>query len=111
MPRTLVAKLLDEFRERAKDEERGLVRRGQANLTSREWEVLDLLCAERSTEEIAEEFVLSEETVRSHVKNVMRKLGVRSRREAVAVAMRLRQGLPPDQPDAQEGKLEARGAQ
>ncbi|MEA2278590.1 MAG: hypothetical protein QOI62_4045 [Solirubrobacteraceae bacterium] len=65
-------------------------------LTTREWEVLDLLCQHRSTDQIAEVLVLSVETVRSHVKSVLRKLDVRSRREAVAVAHRLRAGLVQD---------------
>jgi DNA-binding NarL/FixJ family response regulator len=59
-------------------------------LTPREWEVLDQLCAGRSTEQIAEEMVLATETVRSHIKNVLRKLNVGSRAEAVALAPRLR---------------------
>jgi NarL family two-component system response regulator LiaR len=65
-------------------------------LTSREWEVLDLLCQELSTDEIADRLVVSVETVRSHVKNVLRKLEVRSRREAVAAASRLRAGMIED---------------
>jgi DNA-binding NarL/FixJ family response regulator len=63
-------------------------------LTPREWEVIDLLRAGRTTEEIAADLVLSTETVRSHVKNLMKKLEVRSREEAVAVADRMR-GAPP----------------
>jgi len=59
-------------------------------LTSREWEVLDLLCGAESTDEIAEALVLSAETVRSHVKNLLRKLGVSSREQAVALAANLR---------------------
>jgi DNA-binding NarL/FixJ family response regulator len=59
-------------------------------LTAREWEVVDLLCDDRSTEDIARILVLSTETVRSHVKNILRKLDVRSRREAVAIVQRMR---------------------
>jgi len=70
-------------------------------LTTREWEVLDLLCNDRSTDEIAETLVLSVETVRSHVKAVLRKLGVRSRGEAVLAANRLRSGLVADRQDGQ----------
>jgi NarL family two-component system response regulator LiaR len=66
-------------------------------LTAREWEVVDFLCAERTTEQIADALVLSTETVRSHVKNIMRKLGVRTRGDAVAIAQRMR-GAPPDGP-------------
>jgi NarL family two-component system response regulator LiaR len=63
-------------------------------LTAREWEVIDLLKATRSTDEIAAELVLSIETVRSHVKNILRKLKVRSREEAVAAADRMRNTMP-----------------
>jgi NarL family two-component system response regulator LiaR len=62
-------------------------------ITDREWEVLDLLCEQRTTEEIAKELVLAPETVRTHVKSILRKLNVRSRREAVSAARRLR-GAP-----------------
>jgi DNA-binding NarL/FixJ family response regulator len=63
-------------------------------LTPREWEVIDLLRAGRTTEQIAEDLVLATETVRSHIKNLMRKLDVRSRGAAVAAADRMR-GVPP----------------
>jgi two-component system, NarL family, response regulator LiaR len=61
-------------------------------LTQREWEVLDLLSEQLSTDQIAERLVLSTETVRSHVKNILRKLEARSRDEAVARAHRMRGG-------------------
>lgn len=61
-------------------------------LTSREWEVLDLLCKELSTDEIADTLVVSVETVRTHVKNLLRKMGVQTRREAVEAARRLQSG-------------------
>jgi DNA-binding NarL/FixJ family response regulator len=63
-------------------------------LTAREWEVIDLLKTGKTTDEIADELVLSPETIRSHVKNILRKLGVSSRSEAVAEAQRMRGELP-----------------
>lgn len=62
-------------------------------LTPREWEILDLLSQQLDTREIAETLVLTEETVYSHVKNILRKLGVHSRREAVERARELRDPL------------------
>jgi two-component system, NarL family, response regulator LiaR len=59
-------------------------------LTPREWEVMDLICERKSTDQIAEALVLSTETVRSHVKHILRKLGARNREEAIAVADRMR---------------------
>ena len=60
-------------------------------LTAREWEVLDLMSVGRTTRQIADQLVLSNETVRTHIKNLMRKLGARSRQEAVELGARERQ--------------------
>ena len=54
-------------------------------LSAREVEVLLLLDERLDTDEIAKRLFISEHTVRSHVKNVLSKLGVSSRREAVEV--------------------------
>lgn len=54
-----------------------------ALLSAREVEVLLLLDEHLSTEEIAARLFISEHTVRSHVKSLLRKLGVSSRREAL----------------------------
>jgi DNA-binding NarL/FixJ family response regulator len=59
-------------------------------LTPREWEVIDLLAPGHSTDDIAAALVISTETVRSHVKSIMRKLEVHSRGDALAAAERLR---------------------
>ena len=56
------------------------------HLTPRQAEILRLLERGRSTRQIAEELHLSIETVRNHVRNVLRVLGVHSRLEAVAAA-------------------------
>jgi DNA-binding CsgD family transcriptional regulator len=77
-------------------------------LTAREWEVIDLLKATRSTDEIAAELVLSTETVRSHVKNILRKLKVRSREEAVAVADRIAAGQPSNEEESTRAKGDRR---
>jgi two-component system, NarL family, response regulator LiaR len=67
-------------------------------LTPREWEVIDLLDEGKTTDQIAETLVVSGETVRSHVKNILRKLEVGSREEAVAAARRMRGGPSGDGP-------------
>src|SRR4029450_7135471 len=58
-------------------------------LTARELEVLGLRAAGRSTQRIAEELVVSLDTVKKHVSHVMDKLGVANRTEAVARAREL----------------------
>ena len=54
-----------------------------AALSARELEVLLLLDEHLATDEIAQRLFISEHTVRSHVKSLLRKLGVSSRREAL----------------------------
>ncbi|MFF2383571.1 LuxR C-terminal-related transcriptional regulator [Streptomyces sp. NPDC058108] len=57
-----------------------------ATLTSREREIFDLIAAGMSNSEVAQELVLSEKTVKFHVSNLLRKLGVRSRAQAIVRA-------------------------
>jgi PAS domain S-box-containing protein len=56
------------------------------HLTPRQTEVLRLLERGRSTDQIARELHLSTETVRNHIRHLLRALDVHSRLEAVAVA-------------------------
>ena len=58
------------------------------HLTPRQSEVLRMLEHGRSTWQIAEELHVSPETVRNHIRNVLRALGVHSRLEAVTLARR-----------------------
>jgi two-component system, NarL family, nitrate/nitrite response regulator NarL len=55
-------------------------------LTSREREILEQVAAGRSNKQIAREFWLSEQTIKYHLTNVYRKLGVSSRTEAARFA-------------------------
>jgi NarL family two-component system response regulator LiaR len=90
--REMTRRLIDRYRGTA-DGAAGL-RPIKSPLTAREWEVIDLLTPDRSPEHVAETLVLSPETVRSHIKNIMRKLDVHSRVDAVAAAERLRIATP-----------------
>lgn len=60
-------------------------------LSNREFEVLSLLAQGMSNKEIAEELFISEKTVKNHVSNILRKLDVNDRTQAVITA--LKQGL------------------
>jgi two-component system, NarL family, nitrate/nitrite response regulator NarL len=67
-----------------------LIRSKFEPLTRRESEVLAMLMDGRSVERIAEASYVSENTVRSQVRGVLQKLGVKSQLEAVALASRSR---------------------
>lgn len=60
----------------------------RAPLTAREREILGLLAEGLSGARIAAHLVLSPETVRTHVRNAMAKLGASTRSQAVAIALR-----------------------
>lgn len=86
LPRTLVARLVDEFRLRSHRSTFALVRRSASDLTSREWDVLELMREGRSTAEIAAALYLSKTTVRRHVSSILKKLRVATRAEAIRAA-------------------------
>ena len=58
-------------------------------LTNREKEVFELLISNKTTKEIAKKLIISEKTVRNHISNVMQKLGVKGRANAVVELLRL----------------------
>ncbi len=58
-------------------------------LTRREKEVLALMASTATNREIAERLILGEETVRTHVKNILRKLSCTNRTQAVVEAVRM----------------------
>jgi len=89
MPRALVARVLERFHGR-EPRRRPFVANEAAGqrLTSREWEVLELLTRERSTAEIAETLVLSASAVRAHITSIVRKLDVADRAAAAELFRR-----------------------
>lgn len=58
-------------------------------LTNREREVFELLVQDKTTKDIAGLLFISEKTVRNHISNVMQKLGVKGRSQAVVELVRL----------------------
>jgi len=92
MQRTLVARVLERFHG-GEPRWRDPIVGGfpEARLTSREWEVLELLAQGRSTAEIARRLVLSASAVRVHIASVVRKLHVADR-AAAAELFRRRSG-------------------
>lgn len=81
---SLVNTLIKEIRTSRRGRVRVVDRIG-AELTPREAEVLDLLREEKSTGEIAYALSISEVTVRRHISEVVKKLRVRDRKEALRV--------------------------
>ena len=58
-------------------------------LTAREKKIFELLVMNYSTEDIAKNFGISSKTVRNHISNVIQKLGVRGRANAVITLIRM----------------------
>ena len=67
---------------------KGRTARGPFELTLAEMRVLELLPRGASNRDIAEELSVSEQTVKTHVRHVLAKLGARDRAQAAAIAMR-----------------------
>lgn len=83
LPASLVARVLDEFRERQGHRRALLRERPAVQLRRREWEVLELLRDGLTTAEIAQRLFVAEVTVRSHISAILRKLRVPDRAAAV----------------------------
>jgi DNA-binding NarL/FixJ family response regulator len=86
---SMASKLINEFNSLAKKAEE----RQQypaPTLTSRELEVLKLVAKGMSNREIADDLFISENTVKNHVRNILEKLHLHSRMEAVIYAVRER---------------------
>lgn len=67
--------------------ERLAARMSSAELTARELEVLQQIVAGKSNKEIANSFTISEATVKTHINNILNKLGVSDRTQAVTTAL------------------------
>ena len=60
-------------------------------LTKREKEVFDLLITNKTTKEIAKLLKISDKTVRNHISNVIQKIGVKGRAQALIELLRLKE--------------------
>lgn len=60
-------------------------------LTPKEKQIFDLLIQNYSTKEIAYELHISDKTVRNHISNVLLKLGVKGRAQAVVELVKLKE--------------------
>lgn len=82
---SMAAKLIDEFKTMSKPERSA----GPAlKLTERELEVLRLVARGLSNRDVASQLAISENTVKNHVRNILEKLQLHSRMEAVMYAVR-----------------------
>src|SRR6478736_4503939 len=80
---SMAVKLIDEFKQMSEPEQGPALR-----LTERELEVLRLVAKGLNNREVAKELFISENTVKNHVRNILEKLQLHSRLEAVMYAMR-----------------------
>ena len=83
---TMAGKLLDVTNQLLRHEE--LLSSRKPTLTGREIEVLKLVAKGNTSREIGEELFISENTVKNHIRNILDKLGLHSRNEAVLYAVR-----------------------
>jgi len=63
----------------------------QKFLTNREREIFNLLINNYDTTEISEKLGISEKTVRNHISNVIQKLGVKGRSQAILELIRIKE--------------------
>ena len=86
---SMAGKLLTEFATRAKrDDEERAQEVPAPRLTEREMQVLKLVARGMNNRDIAKELFISENTVKNHVRNILEKLQIHSRMEAVMIAVR-----------------------
>jgi DNA-binding NarL/FixJ family response regulator len=91
----MAAKLLSEFRETGVQETAAPPGEAEAELSPREDEVLRLVAKGATNKQIAEALFISENTVKTHLRNIMEKLHLANRSQAAAYAVK--RGLVPEE--------------
>jgi len=89
----MATKLLTEFKDFRAGVEKESIEEAEAILSPREEEVLQLLAQGATNKEIADSLFISENTVKTHLRNIMEKLHLANRSQAAAYAVR--RGLVP----------------
>ncbi|MFC1978098.1 response regulator [Chloroflexota bacterium] len=84
----MATKLLTEFKDLTAGAERESVEKADADLSPREGEVLQLVAQGATNKEIADSLFISENTVKTHLKNIMEKLHLANRSQAAAYAIK-----------------------
>ncbi len=87
VPAFMIPRILSHFHRQQQREQQAQMLRER--LSAREIEILEQLARGRSNDEISEIFVLSPNTVRTHIQNVLKKMGVHSKLQATTLALQL----------------------
>jgi DNA-binding NarL/FixJ family response regulator len=87
VPPFMIPRILSHFHRQQQREQQAEQLRSK--LSAREIEILEQLARGRSNESMAEVFVLSPNTVRTHIQNIIKKMGVHSKLEATTLALQL----------------------
>jgi DNA-binding NarL/FixJ family response regulator len=94
MSPVMATKLLSEFKDLDTGLEKKPIKEEKANLSPREEEVLHLVSQGATNKEIADSLFISENTVKTHLRNIMDKLHLANRSQAAAYAVK--RGLTPN---------------
>jgi DNA-binding NarL/FixJ family response regulator len=89
IPPSFASRLLQEYAAlaRGRDDEAGAVEADRSRVTEREREVLKLLVEGATNRDIARQLVITENTVKVHLRNILEKLHLRNRQQAAAFAI------------------------